>query len=511
MVGIFLFGRSPARMVWFSRFMRIMVLAIFLFIHILSELDAQSTSDAVDDPQLRTLIQRLDATIPDAMKRNRVPGAALALIRGCEVAHQGGYSYADKTKKIPVTGRTGFNVGSISKTVAAWGVMLLVERDMLELDAPVENYLTRWHLPSSKFDVNGVNVRRLLSHTAGLSLGGYPGWKPGTKLPSLEKSLSGRTNGAGKVRLVAEPGTEWRYSGGGYTLLQLVIAEVTHRSFSEYMKDEVLGPLGMDRSSYAITPEILAGSSNAHSKTGARVPGPRFTAEAAAGLHTTLEDLTIFAAAVLRADKKLPGRGLLRPKTVRLMTSPAPVTNGTWGLGYIIRPLQPDMTLVGHSSGNRGWVANCWVVLETGDGLVMLLNGTNGKAVYDVFYREWFRWLMENRGKESSGPGPLVTEGVEKYMGTWKGEILAGANKIPFTIELAADDLNRVKGSYTSKKSGKLQLKNLELTSDRFIARIEGVTGSLFSGNPAMENRVSGEYYQNGRMSFSMTRVSRPR
>lgn len=498
-------------MIWFDRFIRNPGLAAFLLIPLLSELVAQSTSGAVDDPQMKALIQRLDETIPDALKRNHVPGAALALIRGGEAAHQGCYGFADKTKKIPVTEKTGFNVGSISKTVAAWGIMLLVERDLLELDAPIENYLTRWHLPSSKFDVNGVNVRRLLSHTAGLSLDGYPGWKPGTKLPSLEKSLSGRTNGAGKVRLVAEPGTEWRYSGGGYTLLQLVIEEVTHRRFSEYMKDEVLEPLGMDRSSYAITSEILAGSSEAHSKTGARIPGPRFAAEAAAGLHTTLEDLTLFAAAVLRAERKLPGRGLLRPKTVRLMTSPAPATNGAWGLGYMIRPLQPDMTLVGHSGGNLGWVANCWMVLETGDGLVMLTNGTNGKAVYDVFYWEWFRWLLETRGKESSGPGPLVTEEIEKYIGTWKGEIIAGSSKIPFTIDLSVDDLNRVTGSYTSKDSGRLQLKNLELTSGRFIARIEGVTGSLFSGNPAKENRISGEYYQNGRMSFSMTRVSHPR
>ena len=127
----------------------------------------------------------------------------------------------------PVDGDTVFQAASISKTLTAWGVMRLVEQGALELDAPVGRYLTRWQLPPSPYNHDGVTIRRLLSHTAGLSLHGYPGIAPEQPLPTLEESLSGGHPGAEDVRVVSEPGTTYAYSGGGYTLLQLVVEEVT--------------------------------------------------------------------------------------------------------------------------------------------------------------------------------------------------------------------------------------------------------------------------------------------
>ena len=69
----------------------------------------------------------------------------------------------------PVTRDTVFQLASLSKWVAAWGIMALVEDGRIDLDAPVETYLTRWHLPSGSYDARGVTVRRLLTHTAGLT------------------------------------------------------------------------------------------------------------------------------------------------------------------------------------------------------------------------------------------------------------------------------------------------------------------------------------------------------
>ena len=127
---------------------------------------------------LSELLDKLDAEAPGWLEQASVPGAAVAVIRNGEVVATRGYGFADVAKSIPVTPTTGFNIGSISKTIAAWGVMTLVERGELDLDAPVETYLTRWHFPESEFDEKGVTIRRLLSHTAGLSLHGYPGWGP---------------------------------------------------------------------------------------------------------------------------------------------------------------------------------------------------------------------------------------------------------------------------------------------------------------------------------------------
>jgi CubicO group peptidase (beta-lactamase class C family) len=148
-----------------------------------------------------------------------------------------------------------FQMASVSKWVTSWGVLALVQQGRLELDAPVSRYLTRWRLPPSEFDNDGVTVRRLLSHTAGLTDRlGYFGFPPGTPAQSLEDSLTYATDHTpiadGHARVGYAPGSRWLYSGGGFTLLQLLIEEVTHDRFAHFMQQTVLDPLGMTRSTF---------------------------------------------------------------------------------------------------------------------------------------------------------------------------------------------------------------------------------------------------------------------
>ena len=181
-------------------------------------------------------IKEVDQKIPQLLEEFLVPGAAIAIIDDGKIILEKGYGYADIENKVKVDTRTGFNIGSISKTIAAWGVMKLVEEGKLDLDAPAEKYLTRWHLPESGFDSDGVTIRRMLSHTAGLSLHGYPGWWPSDRLSTIEESLDGRNNGPGRVEIIMEPGTQYRYSGGGFTIMQLIVEEVTGEKFEDYMQ-----------------------------------------------------------------------------------------------------------------------------------------------------------------------------------------------------------------------------------------------------------------------------------
>ena len=340
------------------------------------------------------LIERLDMDIPGYLSQSNTPGAAVAVIQNGEIVVTKGYGLADVADTIAVTPETGFNVGSISKTIAAWGVMTLVEQGQLDLDEPVSTYLTRWRLPESEFDETGVTLRRLLSHTAGLSLHGYPGWGPDDELPTVEESLSGKTNGAGPVELIMEPGTQWKYSGGGYTLAQLIIEEATGLTFEDYVRDAVLRPLGMSNSDFHLSDELMARSSIAHDQQGQPTPNPRFTAQAAAGLHTTVEDLASFAAAALATGSgQEPGRGVLSPSTVEMMMTPAAASNDTYGLGYGARLMASGHQGWGHGGANRGWIAYYVVVPDTGDGIVVLTNGSNGGAVHEPIVRTWDRWL----------------------------------------------------------------------------------------------------------------------
>jgi CubicO group peptidase (beta-lactamase class C family) len=344
------------------------------------------TGDQAVD-QSKAIVDKLDELVPQLLKENDVPGAAVALVRDGEVAWSAGYGLADRERGVPVTADTVFQVASISKPVTAWGVMRLVESGQLELDAPVEQYLTRWHLPPSSYDAGGVTIRRLLSHTAGLSLGGYPGISPDQPLPTLEESLSGKNGGAGDVRITMEPGAQFSYSGGGYTLLQLVIEEVTGESFSEFMQEQVLHPLGMLHSGFEWRTDLRPATAVAYSETGAPVPNYLFTEKAAAGLYTTAPDLARFVAAEMPGPSGKPaGRGVLTADTLALMFTPVLQGQGetAYGLGHQIST-QPDGSKVAsHGGVNAGWRAFFAALPEQGEGIVILTNSDKGMAVIEA-------------------------------------------------------------------------------------------------------------------------------
>ncbi|NNF22528.1 MAG: beta-lactamase family protein, partial [Saprospiraceae bacterium] len=121
---------------------------------------------------IQSFLNETNNKIPRLLHDFTVPGAAIAIIDDGEIVLQRGFGFSDIQKNARVDIKTGFNIGSISKTIAAWGVMKLVEEGEIGLDAPAEKYLSRWHLPVSEFNSDEVTIRRLLSHTAGLSLHG---------------------------------------------------------------------------------------------------------------------------------------------------------------------------------------------------------------------------------------------------------------------------------------------------------------------------------------------------
>ena len=352
-------------------------------------ISAQKETKEIDQ-----FVSELDQKIPQLLNDFIVPGTAIAIIENGEIILQKGYGYSNFDKGIKVTNTTGFNIGSISKTVAAWGVMKLVQEGEIDLDTPAEKYLSRWHLPKSEFDSGKVTIRRLLSHTAGLSLHGYPGWSPEDDLPTIEESLDGKNNGPGRVEMIMEPGTKWKYSGGGFSILQLIIEEVTKQRFEDYMQAQILNPLGMTNSSYIIDEKILKSSSLEHNDFGEVIDFELFTARAAAGLHTTITDFTKFAQASLYASKNNEKhQQILSASYLQQMMEPAPASNGRYGLGYQIESIEgTSMTLAGHGGANTGWHAFLQVNPITNDGFIMITNGGAGHNIYRQVYCDWIYW-----------------------------------------------------------------------------------------------------------------------
>ncbi len=299
---------------------------------------------------------------------------------------------------------TLFQVASLSKWVTALGVMKLVEQGKLDLDAPVSKYLTRWHLPESQFGNDGVTVRRLLSHSAGLTDGlGYGGFAPGKPVQSLEDSLTHAADASpgadGVVRVGTKPGSTFKYSGGGYTLLQLLVEEVSGRPFNDYMRAEILLPLGMIHSTYVLDPAGESRVAQFYDVDGSIATHYRFTALAAASLYTSAADLTRLIQIHLPGPNgEPPGRGVLKPETLRAMRAPQVSMYGAeiWGLGTILYASNnAGGYVIGHD-GNNAPAINTAARFDpaSGDGIVVLETGN--ALLASKVAGDWVFWRTGN-------------------------------------------------------------------------------------------------------------------
>ena len=285
----------------------------------------------------------------------------------------------------PVDRNTVFQVSSLSKWISAFGIMKLVEDGKLDLDAPVSKYLTRWQLPPSEFNNEEVTVRRLLSHTAGLTDGlGYSGFETGTPVQSIEQSLTKASDAdegiSGAVYVGIKPGSEFKYSGGGYTLLQLLVEEVSDQSFASYMKESVFEPLGMIHSTYVWDDSSTYLLAEFYNSDSTKSKHYRYTALAATSLYTSLSDLELFFQAHLEGKNKEPiGRNVIKPETVKIMREPHGQTMGIdiWGLGTVLyATTDGNDFIIGHD-GKSTPPINTAIRLnpETGDGIIILETG----------------------------------------------------------------------------------------------------------------------------------------
>lgn len=304
----------------------------------------------------------------------------------------------------PVDGDTRFQVASLSKWISAWGVMALVDAGKIDLDAPVNSYLTRWQLPPSEFDNDQVTVRRLLSHTAGLTDGlGYAGFAEGEEPQALEASLTVARDASpgadGRVLVGLVPGSTWEYSGGGYTLLQLLVEEVSGRGFDEYMRQVVFEPLGMYRSAYVLGEEESDNLAASYDRAGRETPLLRFTSQAATSLYTTANDLARFLQAQRPGPDGSPaGCGVLQPSTLELMRTPHAAQMGAdiWGLGLMLfAPNNGGDFIIGHDGSNEPAInTTARVDPATGDGIVLLETGHPHLATQ--LAGEWVFWHTGN-------------------------------------------------------------------------------------------------------------------
>jgi CubicO group peptidase (beta-lactamase class C family) len=319
-------------------------------------------------------------TVKTVLGKEFVGNFACAIMHNGEVEEEIFHSAG-----ISVNRNTVFQVASLSKWISAIGVMKLVEDGKLDLDLPISTYLTRWQLPESKFNNDSVTVRRLLSHTSGLTDGlGYSGFESKDSVQTIESSLTYAKDAdegiSGIVKVGSVPGSGFKYSGGGYTLLQLLVEEASGESFAAYMKENIFEPLKMMNSSYTWDDNSSLHLAEFYNEDGTKATHYHYTSLAATSLYTTLSDLEIFFQAFLSGKGNTEiGRNILKPETLELMREPHANVMGLdiWGLGTILYANTDDGNFIIGHDGKSTPAINTAIRLnpKTGNGVIILETG----------------------------------------------------------------------------------------------------------------------------------------
>ena len=316
----------------------------------------------------------LDSTIAERMQALHVPGVSIAVLDGGKLDWVRGYGVVSAGGK-PVDAETLFQAASLSKHVAALIALHLVDEGKLALDEDVNRRLRSWKVPENEFTgTEKVTLRRLLNHSAGLTVHGFAGYSAGAPVPTLLQLLDGvKPANSAAVRVDLVPGTEWRYSGGGYEVVQQLILDVTGKAFPELARSIVFEPLGMKHSTFEqpLPKSLEANAAAGHRPDGTPLPGrwntyPELTA---AGLWTTPSDL-----ARIIVEIQAGGGRVLHPATQRQMLTKV---LGNYGLGLGIDDQDGHQTF-SHGGSNMGFQCNMVGYMTGGRGIVVMTNGDRG-------------------------------------------------------------------------------------------------------------------------------------
>ncbi|HER44245.1 MAG TPA: serine hydrolase [Candidatus Eisenbacteria bacterium] len=347
--------------------------------------DASSHIERVEKGLVPSTIIEADDPwrIEDRMQHYGVPGVAIAVVEDFGIAWVKGYGVVDAGKGGPVTEETLFQAASISKPVTAVIALRLAERGLLDLDEDVNALLRSWKVPEIGFTrERKVTIRRILNHTAGTTVHGFRGYAEDEPVPTILDVLDGKPpSNSDAVRVDKVPGESFRYSGGGTTILQLLLEDVTGRPLADLADEFVFAPLGMAQSSFEnpLPPALEAETSKGHLTDGTVITGFTFLqgGSSCCGLWTTPADLARLGIEISRAYRGESDRMLSR-ESASLMVSPSAA--GSAGLGMFIDQRGEERYFY-HGGGNVGFKCVLIMHRDEGYGTAVMTNGDRGNSL----------------------------------------------------------------------------------------------------------------------------------
>lgn len=320
----------------------------------------------------------IDDVINDQMRAHHIPGLSLAVVSKGAIVRAQGYGAAGSAGQAAVTPTTLFQAASISKFVSAVAALRLVEAGKLQLDTNVNRTLRGWQVPDNDFTVDSkVTLRGLLSNSSGLGVPSFPGYDVGAPLPTLKQVLDGTAPAnTAPVRVEVAPRSQWRYSGGGFAVLQQLLTDVTGQPFERFMRDTVLAPFGMEHSTFEQTlPAAWAPTAAQGVMDGKSLPGGhhRYPEMAAAGLWTTASDLARFAIGLQQGFAGRAGAPLSQAMSKEMMSRQI---RGE-GLGVFVMGLTSAAPSLWYGGRNKGFDSFLWFAPASEEGIVIMVNAND--------------------------------------------------------------------------------------------------------------------------------------
>ena len=337
-------------------------------------------------------------TLEDRMEHYGVPGVSIAVIYDHKIVWSKAYGIMDKESNEPVRLNTLFQAGSISKPVASYGALKLADNDEIDLEENVNTYLSSWKIPDNEFTENKkVSLKHLVSHTGGLTVHGFLGYSPDLTVPSLIEILNGVPPANSPAIFVDKvPEESFRYSGGGYTIMQQMLIDVKGKSYPELMDELVLSHLEMSNSTYEqpLSMEKLKMAATGYLPDGSMTKGKRHTYPemAAAGLWTTSEDLAKFAIDVQNTYKGTSEKVLSKEMVHQMLT---PFVEDFLGLGLFLNK-KGDAVYFGHGGWDEGFSSELVAHKTKGYGVVVLTNSNHPDFISELIRSVALTYDWEN-------------------------------------------------------------------------------------------------------------------
>jgi CubicO group peptidase (beta-lactamase class C family)/D-alanyl-D-alanine dipeptidase len=405
-------------------FRRTLILVIIL--SCLFSLSCQRQAEEISpSPDYEGIAKELERFIQHEMVDKDLPALSIALVDDQQTVWARAFGQSDPEGKIPATTETVYRIGSVSKLFTDIAIMQLVERGVLDLDEPVTEYIPEFQ-PKNPFN-KPLTLRQLMSHRSGLlrepPVGNY--------FETSEPSLTDTVLSLNQTELVYEPEARTKYSNAGIAVVGYVLEKTQGRPFAEYVKEAVLRPMGLERSSFAPEPRLIKDLAKAYIRT---LDGDMFVAPTfelgmspAGCMYSTVIDLSRFISVLINRGKGVRGP-VVQPETLEKMWTPQYAEPGQkegFGLGFQVSEID-GQRCVSHDGAIYGFATALNVLPEAklGVSAVTTLDGAN--SVTERLAQRALKLMLEMKAGKALEPmdltQPVPAEMIPKLEGYYSSE-----------------------------------------------------------------------------------------